>query len=111
MGTVGDAPAPPRDRPEPGGREGRLEQYALVGAMLKGMKGVPLPIDGRWDNQCAWGSGQRGRTMSSTSESAAALQQQVTSAGQQQVLRFYDQLDPASQAKLSGQLGALDLGL
>ena len=41
----------------------------------------------------------------------SALRAKLQSIGQQQVLRFYDELPPASQQKLIGQLNALDLDL
>ena len=41
----------------------------------------------------------------------SALRAKLQSIGQQQVLRFYDALSPASQQKLIGQLNALDLDL
>jgi UDP-N-acetylglucosamine/UDP-N-acetylgalactosamine diphosphorylase len=39
----------------------------------------------------------------------AAPREQLKTVGQEQVLRFFDQLDPAGREKLTGQLRALDL--
>ena len=45
-----------------------------------------------------------------TSTDPAALRSKLAAAGQEQVLRFFDQLDPAARQKLAGQIDALDLG-
>jgi UDP-N-acetylglucosamine/UDP-N-acetylgalactosamine diphosphorylase len=42
---------------------------------------------------------------------SASLIRELASAGQEQVLQFWSQLDPAGQKKLAGQVAALDLKL
>src|SRR6478735_9431775 len=40
---------------------------------------------------------------------SAVLREQLKSVGQEQVLRFFDQLDPAGRERLTNQIRALDL--
>jgi len=44
-------------------------------------------------------------------QATSPLRQTLAQHGQEHVLRFYDQLPPASRKKLESQLNSLDLGL